>query len=66
MYPEDAEGIANSSDPDQTVPLIWFYTVHPDLSVRKLRIITVTIVKLIFIHVIKLFSFRLHFIRIYQ
>ena len=30
------EGIANSVDPDQTAHL-WFYTVCPDLSDRKLR-----------------------------
>ena len=33
MHPKDAEGIANSVDPDQTV--------CPGLSVRKLRKITV-------------------------
>ena len=43
MCPKDAEGIANSVDPDQTAPLIWVCTVCPDLSVRKLRIITVLI-----------------------
>ena len=38
MHPKDAEGIANSVDPDQTAPsLIWVCTVCPDLSVRKLR-----------------------------
>ena len=37
MHPNDAEGIANSVDPDQTAPLIWVCTVCPDLSVRKLR-----------------------------
>ena len=44
MHPKDAEGIANSVDPDQTAPrssLIWVCTVCPDLSVRKLRNITV-------------------------
>ena len=35
MHPKDAEGIANSVDPDQRC------TVHPELSVRKLRVITV-------------------------
>ena len=43
MHPKDAEGIANSVDPDQTAPLIWVCTVCPDLSVRKLRIITVVL-----------------------
>ena len=42
---KDANGIANSVDPDQTAPtrssLIWVCTVCPDQSVRKLRIITV-------------------------
>ena len=38
MHPKDAEGIANSVDPDQTA--IWVCTVCPDLSVRKLRNIT--------------------------
>ena len=42
MHPKDAEGIANSVDPDQTAPLIWVCTVCPGLSVRKLRKITVT------------------------
>ena len=41
MSPNDAEGMANSVDPDQTAPLIWVCTVCSDLSVRKLRIITV-------------------------
>ena len=44
MHPKDAEGIANSVDPDQTAPrssLILVCTVCPDLSVRKLRNITV-------------------------
>ena len=40
MRPKDAEGTANSVDPDQTVP-IWICTVCPNLSVRKLRIIRV-------------------------
>ena len=54
MSPNDADGMANSVDPDQTAPLgaadcssrsslIWVCTVCPDLSVRKLRIITVSI-----------------------
>ena len=34
MHPKDAAGMANILDPDQTAPC-------PDLSVRKLRIITV-------------------------
>ena len=42
---KDANGIANSEDPDQTALLrsilIWVCTVCPDLSVQKLRIITV-------------------------
>ena len=38
----DADGMANSVDPDQTAPsLIWVCTVCPDLSVQKLRKITV-------------------------
>ena len=42
MHPKDAAGIANSVDPDQTrSSLIWVCTVCPDLSVQKLRIITV-------------------------
>ena len=41
MYPKDAEGIANCVDPDQT--LIWVCTVCPDLSVGKLRKITVIV-----------------------
>ena len=45
-HPKDAEGIANSVDPDQTVRsgLIWVCTVCPGLSVRKVRIIMVYIV----------------------
>ena len=43
MSPNNADGMANSVDPDQTaLILIWVYTVCPDLSVRKLRKITVT------------------------
>ena len=59
MHPKDAEGIANSVDPDQTAPLgavqssdcssrsspIWVCTVCPGLSVRKLRKITVVLTK---------------------
>ena len=44
MHPKDAAGIANSVDSDHTAPrssLIWVCSVRPDLSVRKLRIITV-------------------------
>ena len=40
MSPKDADGIANSVVPDQS-SLIWVCTVCPDLSVRRLRIITV-------------------------
>ena len=36
MSPNDAYGMANNVDPDQTAPLIWVYTVCPGLSVRKL------------------------------
>ena len=39
MHPKDAEGIPNSVDPDHS--LIWVCTVCSDLSVRKLRKITV-------------------------
>ena len=44
MSPNDADGMANSVDPDQTAPLgslIWVCTVCPGISGRKLRIITV-------------------------
>ena len=43
MCPKDSDGMANGVDPDQTAPsnLIRVYTVCPDLSFRKLRIITV-------------------------
>ena len=43
MHSKDAEGMANSLDPDQIAQsgLIWVYNVCPDLSVRKLRVITV-------------------------
>ena len=44
MSPNDADGMANSVDPDQTAPQIWVSTVCPGISVRKLRIITVSAV----------------------
>ena len=47
MSPKNADGFANSVDLDQTAPLsslIWVLTVCPDLSVQKLRIITVSTV----------------------
>ena len=37
MYPNNADRMENSVDPDQN-SLIWLYTVCPDLSVQKLRI----------------------------
>ena len=45
MSPNDADGMANGVDLIrlQAAPLIWVCTVCPDLSVRKLRIITVDI-----------------------
>ena len=43
---EHASGIANSEDPDLTVPLsfslIWVCTVGPNLSVQNFRVITVS------------------------
>ena len=44
MSPNDADGMANSVDPDQTAPrssLIWVCTVCPGISVQKLRVLTV-------------------------
>ena len=42
MDPKDADWLANSVDPDQTVPLgVWVYTGCQGLSVRKHRIIMV-------------------------
>ena len=45
MSLKDADGMANSVDPDQTAPtrssLIWIYTICSDLSVTILRIFTV-------------------------
>ena len=42
MSPKDADGMANSVDPDQTrSSLIWVCTVCPGISVLKLKIITV-------------------------
>ena len=38
MSPNDADGMANSEDPEQTAPL---GDICPGISVRKLRIITV-------------------------
>ena len=46
MSPNDADGMANSVDPDQPAPLIWVCTVCPGISVQKLRITTVPIWKL--------------------
>ena len=40
MHPNDADGMANSVDPDQTAPL-GVNTVSSDLSVRKFRNIMV-------------------------
>ena len=36
MHPKDADGMANSVDPDLS-SLIWVYTICPDLPVRKIR-----------------------------
>ena len=36
MSPNDAEGIANNVDPDQS-SLIWVCTICPGISVRKLN-----------------------------
>ena len=41
IHQKDANGIANSEDPDQAAPLICVCTVCPDLFVQKLWIITV-------------------------
>ena len=44
MHPNDADGMANSVDPEQIAPLgavIWVYTVCLDLSVLKFRNIMV-------------------------
>ena len=43
MGPKDADGKANSEDPDQPArsSLIWVFTICPDLSVQKVRKITV-------------------------
>ena len=42
IHPQAANRMANSADPDHTEcffsSLIWFYTVCPNLSVRKLSI----------------------------
>ena len=50
MGPKDAVGTAMSVDPDQTAPLgsgstlfTWVCTICQDLSVRKLRIIIITV-----------------------
>ena len=57
MHPKDAEGIANSVDPDQTrSSLIWVCTVCPDLSVRKLRKITVFFFPPIFTVMLKIYK----------
>ena len=45
LHPKDADQMANSVNPDQTAPLslIWVYTISTDPSVRKLRIIMVSL-----------------------
>ena len=48
MNPKDGDGMANSADSDQIVPsfrssLIWVYTVCPNVSVQKLRILMVVV-----------------------
>ena len=47
MSPNDADGMANGVDPDQTAPLggSGIYTVCPDLFVQKFRIIMVILIK---------------------
>ena len=58
MCPNDADGMANSVDPDQTAPrssLIRVCTVCPGISVQKLRIITVRTLHIIFFIYILLF-----------
>ena len=42
MSTKDAEGITNSVDLISKGSLIWVCTVYPDLSVSKLRFITVS------------------------
>ena len=50
MHPKEADGMANSVDPDQTAPfrssLIWVCTVCLDLSVPIFRILMVILVKI--------------------
>ena len=41
MSPNDADGMANSVDPDLGSSLIWVCTVCPGISVHKLRNVTV-------------------------
>ena len=56
---EDANGIANSEDPDSRSSLNWVCTVCPDLTVQKLMTITVHIVlKLINLSYCLFSSFR--------
>ena len=43
MSPNDADGMTNSVDPDQTD----LYTVCPDLIVRKIRKITVNLLPMV-------------------
>ena len=57
MHPNDADRMANSADPIRFLlrsSLIWVYTVCSDLSVRKLRIITVHTYVAHFIGILKL------------
>ena len=46
MHPNDADGMANSVDQDQTAP-IWVYTIRSELSVRKCRNITLVTVSVL-------------------
>ena len=43
MSPNDADGMANSVDPDQTAPDLGLHCLLRPVSVRKLRIITVCV-----------------------
>ena len=45
MHPKDADGNVSSVDPDQS--LVWIYTVCPDLSVWKLRTVTVILFQVV-------------------
>ena len=59
MSPKDADGMANSVDPDQTAPLVWSeFTLFAQAYLSQNRIITVFTVpsEFLLFHVFTFFS----------